>query len=417
MNYIYIGFSIITIIQVIKRRFDFISFGAITFIAYSINCAFGQTWITGGKTGYYYQSEISLMTYMLVISQLLIINIYIFIERHGIVFVWGGGKHRDINNAPKTDSSFTDYPLFWNIVLAFCYFSFAYNIFVKIGISNFFSYSSKNILVENVSSIFSFAIWGTILCFLHAVKNNNKKNIGFSFFLILITVLIGSRAYLATVIIGWIAIKSGTIRSTLRENLKIFIIGGIGVLALLLYKNIYMAVRALDFSNIKSVLSSGIAITSISDIAEFRTVFSLYDYVVTSGFRLPFVDSIARIISIIPMANNYLELEYPIRLSDYLKNEMHSSYGLGSNFWAESVAMGGLLLLCIMTILWLIYLKKSSRFIKEKSDASIFVISSAAYISFYIHRLDWIQVMGCFKSIIIIYFLYFIWKSFSRRKV
>ncbi len=404
--------------QVAKRRFDFISFGAVTFIAYSINCAFGKTWITGGSTGYYYQSEISTMTYIMVLCQLLIINLFIFKERKNVRFVLHKNDTTHIINSESIlkERESIDYPLYWKSLLIFCYISFGYNIIIKIGLSDFFSYSSKNLIGSQVSALFSFGIWGSILCFLHAIKRKDKAQIILSSILILITVLIGSRAYLVTVILGGIALKRGHIKASIKDNLKIFIFGGLLVLFLLMYKQIYMAVRALDFASIVTILKTGVGLSSLADIGEFRTVFSLYDYVVSRNFRLPFSDTLARILSIIPLANNYIPTRYSIRLSGYLETEMHSSYGLGGSFWGESIAMGGPLFLLFLTLIWLIFLKKSSAHISGNKDSSIFVLTSASYICFYIHRLDWIQVMGCFKSVILFYLLYFLFTSFTNKK-
>ena len=80
MKYVYILLSALAILQIYRRKIDFVTFGVITFVAYTINCAFGITYIIGGADGYYI-SEISPDTYSLIVCQLIIINLYVFLEK------------------------------------------------------------------------------------------------------------------------------------------------------------------------------------------------------------------------------------------------------------------------------------------------------------------------------------------------
>ena len=413
MIYIYTVIAIAICVAVLTRPFDFLSFGALTYVLYTINCAFGQTWITGGRSGFYYNSVISNATYILVIIQMCVILIYLYKEKMGIQFTLGksGSKSDDEDNGE------INFEMFWNLLLSFSVLVILYNLIFNIGISNFFSYARKSTLLENVSGLFSFGVWGIVISFLHAVQISDKKKAILSFGMVLILLVLGSRSYFVTIIIGSIVIKNGRIRSTLRQNIKTILLGAFIVLFLLVFKNIYQDLRALNFAAIpKDIIESAIW-TGASDIGEFRTVFSIYDYVASSGFSLPITDTIARIVSIVPIINNFIPTSYPVRLSSIMKASLSSSYGLGGNFWAESIAMGGGVFLVAITIIWLILLKKSNKYVLVTTrEKSVFVITAASYCSFYIHRLDWVQVLGCLKSVLVFYILYFILENISARR-
>ena len=417
MNYIYICLILIMGMIIVSRKFDFLSFGALTFVFYTINCAFGETWITGGRTGYYYNSRISKVTYAYIFLQLACILFYLYKEKKGVEFVLGPLNNRRILKSGLTNENGVGEKVslepFWTTLLWASVFMIMYTIIFNIGVTNFFSYSRKSEFAENVSSLYSFGIWGSVISFLHAVQYSNKKKEWISFAMVLITLILGSRAYFVTIIIGAIVIKYGEVKNTIRTNFKTIVGGVLLVIFLMFFKEIYQDLRALNFSAVKSGLLESSITMSLNDIAEFRTVFSLYDYVVTSGFKLPILDSLARVLSIIPFLNKIIPTSEPLRMSRIMKLSLNSSYGVGGNFWAETIAMGGGVFLCFVTFVWLHYLKKANRSIYNKCDTSAFPITVASYCAFYIHRLDWVQVFGCIKSVLVIYLVYCFWKDIN----
>ena len=234
--------------------------------------------------------------------------------------------------------------------------------------------------------------------------------------MIIITALIGSRAYLAPAILGLFILKGKDVKRVFRNNIRVFIRIGLLFIALIVFKQVYRAVRALDFKEIFNLIDEGYIIESILFNGEGRTVFSIYNYEVMNSFRLPLTDTLVRILSIVPFVNNIIPTSYPLRFSRIARNSFFSAgYGVGSNFWAESIAMGGILFMLAITLLWILLLKMAHNRIKLKNFPYIAVV--ATYCSFYIHRLDWLQVMGCIKSIILIFILMSIWRSLTMRRV
>lgn len=381
---------------------DFISLAAITFLLYTSNCIQGVTWIEGGRTGYYYFSKISNSTYFYVcLQQILIICylLYLKIKKKSIKI--------------KKDVTIINESKYWRLLLFFCYTVFGYTIFFQIGISSFFSYASKSTLIENVSFLFSIAIWGAILMCVYFAKHDKWKKCLASGVLILITLVLGSRSYFVTTLIGIFFVKRAYIVDSFRSNIKLSFLGLLLVFLLIQYKNIYMAVRALDFSTVAMILASSDINDTFSDIAEFRIVFSLYDYIVRNDYSLSIGDSLARVFSIVPFLNDLFQTTESARMASIVKNSIfNASYGLGSNFWGESFAMGGGVFLMVMTIIWLRLLDLANKSLMKNSIYTPFVLVIATYCAFYIHRLDWVQVCGCIKSI---FLLFIFWKIFSKK--
>ena len=189
----------------------------------------------------------------------------------------------------------------------------------------------------------------------------------------------------------------------------------------MLYKYIYVAVRALDFASAKSILSSSDVSFNLLESGEFITVFSNYDYIVRHNFSYPFEDVLARFVSIIPFANNFIETKYDLRLAVTAQYDFYDiHYGAGSNFWGESYAMGGMFFVFLITFLWLYLLDKAYMRLQKNNGSAIFIALVGTYCSFYIHRLDWVQALGCIKAVFLYYILYEVFRILmgsNRRKV
>ena len=413
LKFLYILIAILIVIQILQRRFDFLSVAAGTYLLYTINCAHGLTWITRGATRYYYYAEIGNKTYGCVFIQMMIILVFLFADKSNVVLV----KRDRLKERNPIQREANHYPQFWRGIVLLSLLIFLYTIVFSIGISSFFSNTKKSELLSNVSFLFSLGIWGAILSFFHALKFEKKQAV-IPALLVLVTLLLGSRAYFASILIGLIILYQKKIKSAIRQNLKISICSAVLILFLMVYKNIYKAIRALDFSLVISSLKSGGVTSSIFDIGEFRTVFSIYDYIVMQEFHLPLADSFIRVISIVPFVNDFVPTSYPIRMSSIAKTIFfQSTYGVASNFWGETFAMGGIILLSIVTVLWLAFLRGANRYLDSDSDSAAFVITAATYCAFYIHRLDWTQVMGCLKSMLVFYILWYVYRQFFVKRV
>lgn len=403
MKLLFIACCLVIIVQLSYRRFDFFSIAAISYMLYFSSCLIGRVWIPGSGR-MLYETNISEKTYIMIISQLYVINIILFASNNKIVL--NSNRMRGCSNKYKRNARESqNVEMFWELLLWGCVLIFLYNIFFRIGLDSFFSYTAKGELSSRVGTLYSLAIWAAILCFVEGALHHKKWRFFSSGILILITVLIGSRAYLATALAAFFVIKAGKIKNVLKANIRIAFWGGSAIIILMLYKNIYSEIRALDFSEAINRLRN---LSSIVDVSEFRIINAVYNYVTESDFRFPFNDIAVRILSGIPFLNDYIPSIYPLRFSETIQHEFFSAtYGLGGNFWAETYAMGGYLFLLAVTFIWGICIEKATK-IMVRQD-SVFLIVVVAYCSFYIHRLDWIQVWGCVKSVLVIYICYLVW--------
>lgn len=414
MLLIYIILSFTVVLFLLKRKqIDFLSIGALTFILYTSPCFIGTTWIKSVGNSYAYYEKIHYQTYICVLTQLLIILLFLLYK----VNKKGNRKSVCYKKDAKYAAILYNNTLFWRVVMLLCAIGFIYNIFFVVGVSNFFSYVSKSDIASGFS--LTFTVWGAILCILYFVKNKKYVESGLSFLMVFSYFILGSRAYLATSLLGLFFLLTYDKIRSFSSNIKLLGLGLLGALFLMLYKNIYVAVRALDFLTAKTILTGSDISWNLLESPEFITVFSNYDYIVRYNFNYPMEDILARFLSIIPFANNFIETKYNIRLAVTAQYDFYDiHYGAGSNFWGESYAMGGMFFVFFLTFLWLYLLDKAYIRLQRSKGSAVFITLVATYCSFYIHRLDWIQVLGCIKAVFLYYACYKLYcMLFKRKKV
>ena len=410
MKIIYLVMCIIIIILLASRKFNFLTLGCGSFILYTSFCLVGEVSILGGRTGVYYFSNVSAKTYVLIIAQLATM-IIVLLCSNKFTLVFSHNKTRDylLQNTEENRENEDDIEWFWTLMLFFCSFCIFYTVVIEVGIGNFFSYIRKQEIQSQMGYLYSPGVWGSIICFTHYIQRNNKSKTVIALLLLLITVIHGGRAYFTTALIAFFIVKSKDAMNIIKSNVKLIAVGGISLSLLLIYKNIYRAVRALDWGMVISILKDPAIYEDLFEITEFKINLSIYNYIVDSGFTIPFKDTVARLVSVIPFASDLVSKSLPIRTSQIIQNTFfHSSYGLANSFWAELYAMGGVVFLLLGTAIWMIILNKSSRKLLFNKKVSPFLLTIIIYCSFYIHRLDFVQVSGCIKSVGEFYVLWLI---------
>ena len=409
MNYIYILFVLIFMILLVRRKIDFLSIGVVCFILYTIPCLFKETYIVS-DSGFYYYSLINDETYLCVFLQMLVIVFFLFKEDYY------KNKLYSISTIEyKSNLSF----LYLVAIIADC---FLLNDLSNIGIGRFFSTVTKSELLDELSLGFSLFLWGDIVALIFAIKNYKLGLIILSLPVVLFSVVLGSRAYIALVLVCLLVVKQKTLQNKRIPitNIKYLFVGIFSIFFLMLYKKIFVAVRSLDYIFFQKLITGhgfGDLFASSLSIGEFRCVFSLYDYTIFSELSLPFEDFIARILSFIPTLGDILGARYPIRYSKLVVKIFDSTYGLASNFWAETMAMGGPIFLVFITFIWLTCLQKANTFLIKNNIVSTYYIVFAAWLSFYIHRLDWVQISGLFKILVFFIVLNYIWIYILKLKI
>lgn len=264
----------------------------------------------------------------------------------------------------------------------------------------------KKVFNELVNTnIYNFAIWGSLITYCYGLIYKRKGIIFFSTIVIIFTLFVGSRAFIATLFIITLAIKWRESINILKTNKKGIIIAIFIIFSLLVYKTIYKDIKTFDFISVFNKLTSKDTYIDILYFPESYTTFSLFNYVVDTGYNIDLQTSIHKILSVIPF---YKETDGIIlRMSAIFKNYIfYTSYGLANSIWGEVFAMGKYIGIVIFTILWGTILRLGNRYLFIQRIKSIFIIPVVTYIAFYVNRLDLVQIYGPIKNVILIYIIY-----------
>ena len=406
LQIVYIILCVISIIKCINRKFDLYTIAVLSYIFYTLVCVIGETWITR-SSGYYYYAKIDKVTYLCVYAQLFVINFFPYLIKT---------KRVRKENAHLLIQKDLGGKVAYEIIFVSSSLVFLYNFFFSIGIKDFFSLTSKSELMNSANTLFSYAIWGILISFTYGIQSKRKVIFLVSAFILFILLVMGSRSYLILAILILLLVKADLVKKTVSANWKKIVVLVILMFIFMIYKEIYKYIRAMDFEAVISALENYKTYLSVFTNGETRTTFSLYNFVISEEYRIPFKDSLARILSVLPFVNNALSTSLPIRFSEIAKNSIFgSTYGLGSSFWAESFSMGSYAFLILATCLWISIIKKYHYRITVTNRTAPFWTVFMVYISFYIHRLDWVQMWGALKSIIVWYIVYRIIKMALRR--
>lgn len=396
---VYLLLALFLAIVVLKNRIDMVSIGAICFIVYSMYCLPGI-----GISGMY-RPLLSSQLYLLIYIQLTIIIIYVIVNRQKelkgkIIYSANYSQKRsrqDISKDRVLQSTFVIYS--W-LMLSFTLI----NVF-SIGLSGFAA--GKEYVWEQANILYIISLYGVFPSFAYGIHVKNKWVYIPSLIVAFIIFYSGSRAFLATLIVIFL-LEKGSEYWTRRGNRKILIIGAVAIVFLLVYRNVDQQIMQGDFEGaFKALLEPETWLKGL-EFNEPRVIIANYDYVLTSGVRLPFSDILYRFLDIIPGLTSFLgiKLKYPEYFSTWLMNQVKASAGVGGTFWGESYAMFGIAGVILFTLVWLNFLKFCNKHLNHHKKYSSFIISLGAYLGWYINRLDFNRV---FQSIKVIFLCFLIW--------
>ena len=293
---------------------------------------------------------------------------------------------------------------FWISLLFIAMIAICYVLFDVIGVANYFSGLHKVEIQKQLPKFFGLTGWACLLCFFHFRNVRNRKMEIVSMVGILFFMVLGSRALFATALVGALISKSFDYIEKNQENnnRRIIIYGILIFLFLILYKLIYEEVRAGNLIGVIDILGNLSTWINLFDIAELRIVCANYNYIIDHEWQLPVMDVVARLSSVVPFANNYFQTVYPLRFSAILMEEIHTTYGLASNCWGEIYAMSGsIIAVLVATAVWLTVIQYLND--RVRAGRSPFALAAVSYLSFYIHRLDWTEIIGCFKMVVLFF--------------
>lgn len=393
-------FSIIEIVYVLQREFDFLSIGAIGHLIYNYYCAIGTAFVSSHeKSGaYYYYTDISKEVYIIVIFQIIILI---------LSMVLYDNKRIKRESKPKT-ALFADHlsnHAHTSIFRISCIIALGITIYniIRIGPSNL--NADKKYIWDRVSGLYITGIWLGFAAFAYGVKNKRYTLALFGSLPILLHFFFGSRAYFAAACIVVFLYYGTKIKKSLAKHFKVYAGAGVMAIFVLAYRRVYPLFREGDFLGAIAVFFLPETYEFVFRLGEPRIVLANLNYIIDNRIKLSIGDTFDRIISIIPFLNNILAPNY-IAMSSILRNGMSSSYGLASNIWGEFWAIGSYPLVFIMFILWIRFLIWGNSLLSRNDWTTYFAIPAVAYLSFYIHRLDFVKAVGNLKMCLMAWLIY-----------
>lgn len=390
MTLYFLSVSLIILYLLLFRAFDFLSVGVLSFIIYTTPCLFGVANIP-----VFYEAAITEETYAVVNSILL----FIFF----IMIIYDNFTTRFSN---LTDNSEPSLRVRISIILL-SFFSIAALVYVilDLGIANLIN--NKGDINANINPlVYSFSLWSALVIFTYARFKNMTTLSIVSLLPIAVNFFIGSRAFAATCFVILLILAWHKSKHLIIQKYTSLFIGFITFLGILIYKEIYKAVKEFDFEKIWDVLSNFDTYLKIVTLPESQIVFAILNYVLETDYRLENIETTARLASLIPFVNDiYSDAGIQIRFSYIIKNYIFNAhYGLASNIWAEAYGMGSYLGIFILLVIWLCFLILSNKVLyKGTILTKIFILPISCQLAFYIHRLDIVQAIAVIKQMIIVF--------------
>lgn len=396
----YIIIAAILLLYSVKHRLDLLCVATVCFIVYSIYCVPGI-----GISGFY-RPKLSASLYYAVFTQMLLIIVFVSLSRYL-------SKNRDtrlvIHNNSNTGKKKSNsdkalkisFRIYTFIILCFAMVNIA-----SVGFSGFAA--GKNTVWEQTNVFYVISLYGAWPSFAYGIHKKDKVVWGTSLFVELTIFFAGARAFVTTLIVIYLCEKGTELWKNRKSHMRIYILGALGIVFLLLYRMVDTHIMSGDFSGAINVLSNMDTWTTALEFNEPRVIIANYDYSFTSGINLPVGDVIYRIIDFVPGLTTLFEinLQYPEYYSTWLEEQVHGSAGVGGSIWGESYAMMGYFGILLSTILWLSFINKCNKHLDYHANHSYFVVALGTYWAWYINRLDFNRVGQSFKVML---FCFLIW--------
>ncbi|MCI8599782.1 MAG: hypothetical protein HFJ10_15310 [Lachnospiraceae bacterium] len=397
LSLFYTVLSLIIIIYSVNHRLDLLCVAAICYIVYSMYC------IPGIGISGQYRPKLSDSLYCSVYIQLVLLIIFIGITR----YYERRKDHSLRSNVVPTINNNQEkilkisFRIYTAIIVIFAFANI-----IPIGISGFAT--GKSTVWEQTNVFYIISLYGAYPSFAYGIHKNDKL-VWIPSLLIELTIFFaGSRAFTATIIVIFLCEKGTALWKNKKGNWKLFVLGALGIVFLLMYRMVDQYVMAGDLQGAIDTLKDPLTWLTALEFNEPRVIIANYDYVFTSGVRFPLGDIIYRIIDFIPGMTWIFSfrLSYPEYFSTWLMDEVHGSTGVGGSIWGESYAMFGYIGVILFTLLWLLMINKCNKHLDYHKKHSYFLVSLGTYLAWYINRLDFNRVAQACKVLL---FCYLIW--------
>lgn len=397
-GWVYLILAICLILYSVCNRLDLLCIAAVCYIVYTMYCIQGI-----GISGFY-RPNLSPKLYYAVYLQILMMFVFIAIVRYV-------SKHKKPARITDVEANANDRALsvsFRIYIMIIAVFALV-NI-VSVGLGGFVS--GKNTVWEQTNVFYIVSLYGAWPAFAYGIHKNDKM-VWIPSLLIELTIFFaGSRAFTATIIVIFLCEKGTSLWKNRKGNLKIYFLGAVAIIFLLLYRMVDQQIMAGDFSGALNTLSNPLTWLTALEFNEPRVIIANYDYALTCGVHFPVGDVIYRIIDFIPGLTSIFDihLSYPEYYSTWLMNQVHGSTGVGGSIWGECYTMIGFVGIVIFTVIWLAFIYKCNKHLDYHKNYSYFVVSLGTYLAWYINRLDFNRVaqvckvmLLCFLILAVIY--------------
>lgn len=396
MKYIFMCACVLMIIiLLIRKKIDFFCVAAVFLMIYNFHCVYGVVFISSHEHAgeYYYYSKILPQVYFIVIAQMVLLAIYMLMN--------DSREKRDAENTIKYESFLVDtfdeeskYKLFkylciiaWAIML--------YNVFFKITLS--YITAEKGLVWKRIGGSYTLCNWMGMATFSYGIKNKKYLLSLFSSAPVLLHFFIGSRAYMTVLILIIIINHSQSIGQSMIKHWKVIFGGAFAGIFILAYKKVYELIKLKEFAAAFNVLLDPETYSFVARLGEPRIILADLNYIIDNNIHLGIRAVWDRLIEIFPFASNIFDSHYNA-VSSILREGMLSSYGLGSNIWGEYYAIGSYFGLFIMFFIWLRMLSWGNKCLQRTDYSAYFIIPVLVYISFYVHRQDFVKIVGYAKG-------------------
>lgn len=411
MNKLYIFLCVILMVILYFRKIDILTVGSICFIIYHIYGFGNELFIHSRERAeyYLYVSRISASLHIILCLQILVlifaILIYDFRKQKKELFNTHKLYNRDKHPIEIEKTFF--------ILGIICLLYYLANV-LNIGFSKL---SGDKAEVWSETGLFYVSsLWGAMGLYTFALINNKKKYYFIALIPVLIHLFIGSRAYFATIAITTLLVYGKSIGNRFFKKNRLIFLSAITFILIMAYKTFWLDIKALDFNSVYRKLKDIETYKFVFRLGEPRIVLSNYNYIIETGFKLTFHDVVARIATFIPFLNRFIYAPNGLLLSKVIQNQFNAKYGLASSLWGEAYAIGGYIGIFVFFIIWIIIITRADKMIEKPSWYSYILIPYFVYLAFYAHRMDIMKIIGNFKMVIFIMFLFWFINSFITRK-
>ena len=393
MKILFIILAVAMLAYVVTRRFDLLSVAIVCEVIYNIYCAAGYVFISSHeRVGVkYYSSEIQSGVYVVVILQMIILFAY--------TFYYDRKKKR--KSEDQQNSTITRYSEKQLKTIFTCEAIIAYAILIanisRIGLSGLTA--DKAEVWAQTNLLYSTGQWMSMAIFAYGMRFQKYKFSFIGLIPVLVHLFIGSRAFFAVIAILFFVYHGSNLKDSFKNNVRLYILGFVALFLIMIYKKIFEQVKNFDIEGIRAILKDPDTYMWFFRWGEPRIVLANFNYIIENHIKLDFQAIINRIVVFIPFLDNLVASGNRL-MSSIVISQLNSSYGLASNIWGEFYAIGSYPLIFVMYFIWIKIITFANDRITSNSWTMFFLMPLASYYAYYIHRMDFIKVVGNAKMVL-----------------